>query len=387
MNCQSNSFANPTGNLVYLNKVYYDNRETSCPLLYNLATNSETFTQQLTVGPLSGGSCSCNCSCGCNHNNNCGCNCGCGNNCCCDPCKACIVCCNCGNGCNDFTLTDTTTFRITNSYVTINNFDLGAGSEFTASDVTIDGFPVTGLSTVAGQYMADLSGIMGDITRCECAEKPTCTCRPYDYCNVPCDNDGHFFLAQAPGPWALSATIVLEGTVSNGTRSCSFRLCMKTASSAGIPITGSSNFALYCVDIPCQTANIAPTLVFDFDACANLLSPEITVTCTGDTCTLALSGTLVITPSIHLQVTKPSLFCLNASELQMPCDDVGQCDPCNPAENCCACECGDNNQRPQAGSCNPCGTANTAAANPAGLNAGAFTVPACQCCDTNGYSF
>ena len=366
MNCQSNSFANPSGNLVYLNKVYYDNRGTSCPLLYNLTTSSETFTQQLSVGSLSSGSCNCNCGCGCNG--------GCGNNGCCDPCKACIVCCNCGSGCGDFTLTDTTTFHITNSYVTINNFDLGTGSEFTAADVTIDGFPVSGLSEVAGQYMADLGGIMSDITRCECVEKPTCSCRPYDYCNVPCDNDGHYFLAQAAGPWSLSATIVLEGTVSNGTRSCSFRLCMKTASAAGIPITGSSNFALYCVEIPCQTANIAPTLVFDFDACANLLSPEITVTCTGGSCTLTLTGTLVITPSIHLQVTKPSLFCLNASEIQVPCDDVGQCDPCNPAENCCSCECAETASRPQAGS------GNTA-------NAGAFTVPACQCCDTNGYSF
>ena len=381
MNCQSNSFAHPTGNLVYLNKVYYDNRGTSCPLLYNLTTSSETFTQQLSVGPLNSNSCSCNCNGGCNCGCGNGCNCGCGSNCCCDPCKACIICCNCGNGCNDFTLTDTSTFHITNSYVTISNFGLASSSEFTASDVTIDGFPVSGLSEVAGQYMADLSGIMGDITRCECADnRPTCTCRPYDYCNVPCDNDGHFFLAQAPGPWAMSATIVLEGTVSNGSRSCSFRLCMKTSPSAGIPISGSSNFALYCVDIPCQTANIAPTLVFDFDACANLLSPELTVNCTGDTCTLALSGTLVVTPSIHLQVTKPSLFCLNASELQMPCDDVGQCDPCNPSENCCQCECGEAAQRSQASN-------GTQPAAQAVSTTGPFTIPACQCCDTNGYSF
>ena len=54
----------------------------------------------------------------------------------------------------------------------------------------------------------DLSGIMGDITRCECADnRPTCTCRPDDYCNVPCYNDGHFVLAQAPGPWAMSCLL------------------------------------------------------------------------------------------------------------------------------------------------------------------------------------
>lgn len=380
--CQSNSFADPTGNLVYLNKIYYDNRSTSCPILSTLTTTDDTFTQQLSIGPL-------NNSCGCGNTGG-SCGCGCGNNAC-NPCNACVVCCNCGgNGSNDFVINESTVFNITNSYVTISSFELGTGATFEAGDVTIDGFPVTDLTEVSGQYVADISGIMDEITRCECTNNaPTCTCRPYDYCNVPCDNNGHFFLAEAPGPWTMFATIVLEGTVTNGARTNSFRLCMRTVQgtgATGITITGASNFAMYCVEIPCQTAGISPTLVFDFDACANLLSPALNVTCTGDVCTISLTGTLVVTPGMHLQVTKPALFSLNANEVPLPCDDIGQCDPCNPAESCCQCQQSQSYQ-------SSCGCDQMESAAPARASATTctscnnYTVAACQCCDTNGYTF
>ena len=51
------------------------------------------------------------------------------------------------------------------------------------------------------------------------------SCSP---CAPSCDNDGHFFLAEAPGPWQVSLTIVLEGTVSNGKQTCNFKLTLKT---------------------------------------------------------------------------------------------------------------------------------------------------------------
>ena len=149
-----------------------------------------------------------------------------------------------------------------------------------------------------------------------------------------------------------------------------------------LTVPGSDNFALHCVDIPCQTAGISPTMVFDFDACASLLNPALTVSCNYDTCTLSLSTTLVLTPELRLQVTKPALFNLNATEVEMACDYMGQCDPCDP-ENCCCeetrptdCGCG----RSQA-------AAPTVAANRATCTScNNFTV-ACQCCETNGYSF
>ena len=70
MNCQCNTPSRNTGNLVYLNKVYFDQTQESCPILYSLATTAETFTQQLSFGQVrtAGSGCRCGCSnscCGC----------------------------------------------------------------------------------------------------------------------------------------------------------------------------------------------------------------------------------------------------------------------------------------------------------------------------------
>jgi hypothetical protein len=250
----------------------------------------------------------------------------------------------------------------------------------------VDGFPVTELVFMNGQFAADLSGIMEDITRCPCSvTSGTCHCTPDDRCNEPCSNNGHFVLAQVPGPWALGAAIILEGTANNGSRTCSFRLCLRTIAGAedpGIIIPGSDNFALRCVEIPCQTAGISPSLIFDFDACASLLNPVITPVCDEEGCTVALAATLVITPEINLKVTKPALFSLNATEVLQDCDNVGQCDLCDPEESCCdlgtnqSVRHSENQQNTRSCGCQQ--SRNCASCN-------SFT--SCQFCDTNGYSF
>ena len=351
MNCQCNSPGRNTGNLVYLNKVYFDQTQESCPILYSLATTAETFTQQLSFGQMrtAGSGCRCGCS-------NSGC-CGCGS---------------CGGCCCDFTVTPGTTFRITDARVIVTGFNLSADAVFTSEDVTIDGFPVTELALVNGQYAADLSGIMSAITDCPCApESSRCSCSSDSRCSMDCDNGGHFFLAQVPGPWAAGLSIILDGTASNGSRTCSFRLCLQTipGEDEGIVIPGSDNFAVYCVEIPCQTAGISPNLVFDFDACAALLNPVLTTVCTEDGCTVALAATLAVTPEINLKVTKPALFNLNATEISQACDNVGQCDECSPDEACC------------------CQNTSRTDRRTAGTEPVRSRTSACQCCDTNGYSF
>ena len=360
MNCQCNSSGQNGGNLVYLNKVYFDGNQTSCPILFGLTTTADTFTQQLSFGQMCTGSSRSGCSgCGCSG----GCGCGCGG----------CGCSGCGCSCCDFAVTAGTTFRITDSRVIVTGFNLSTDADFNAGDVTVDGFPVTELALMNGQYVADLSGIMNEITDCPCAaEISRCSCDSGSRCNMDCDNGGHFFLAQVPGPWAAGLVIILEGTASNGNRSCSFRLCLRTVPGGedeGILIPGSDNFAVYCVEIPCQTAGISPSLIFDFDACATLLNPVLTATCTDDVCTVTLASTLVLTPEINLKVTKPALFNLNASEVSQLCDDVGQCDECNPDEACC---CPDGARSERRSARNETGRSRSAA---------------CQCCDTNGYSF
>ena len=85
-------------------------------------------------------------------------------------------------------------------------------------------------------------------------------------------------------------------------------------------------------EIPCQISNMAPSLQFDFGACASILNPTLTAAEDG---AITLSGSLVVTPQVRMQVLRPSLFNLNAREVCLPCDDIGQCNPCDTWEAEC----------------------------------------------------
>ena len=323
-----------TENLVFLNKVFYDNTGPSCPLIVPLSTTSSGFTQQLIIGDRNRDR---DCECRRNResdfdedwdrswNRNI-------------------------TRCSDFNLCNAK-FTVTNSCVTITSAVQARNSSFDADDVTVDGFHVTDLDLQNGRYFADLSGIMSDITRCPCTPRCThicddrCSCRNncQDDCNMDCDRDEHFFLAEVPGPWELLFTIVLEGFVSNGNCTRDFKLCIKTRndSTGRCPVTvrASSNFGLQCVRIPCQSQGIAPALRFNFEGCAVLLNPIITVSAPSEedcpSRDVRVTGSLVFTPKINLQVVRPSLFALNAEEVDVCCDNLGQCDPCSPHSGCC----------------------------------------------------
>lgn len=370
MNCQEMPNIRPDSNLVYLNKIYFSDSQVSCPILYDLTTTAETFTQQLTFGSIPAShTCTCG-SCGCSCSNSAGCG---------SPCSCCCCCCDCGNSCSDFTVTANTTFTITDASIEVSTFRPSADSTFSAPNVTVDGFPVTALQLVNGQYQADLSGIMADITKCPCTQPPAprCRCLPDDRCITTCTNGSHFFMAQVPGPWVLGATIILRGTAKNGSRTCSFHCCMQTipATGGGITITGADNFAMNCVEIPCQTGGVSPTLSFDFCTCVSLQNPSLTVTVVEEVPTVALTATLVLTPEINLQTTRQTLFRLKASEVPVPCDNVGQCDSCDPftVDTCC-CE----------SLSNPSTSITTSAPS---LPPSSAPSVACQCCETNGYRF
>ena len=317
-NCISND------NYVYLNKIFYNNSENSSPIMSALETNATDFTQQVKIGSnvCTNNPKPCdNCGCGCKNVVSRACNSG--FDCCCD-----------------FPITDDTTFNVTNAYVLVHSFGLTDPTVLTADDVTVEGLAVTTLTPEGNQYVATITDIMREITNCPCISP----------CSNPCP--GEFVMITAAGPWELSATIVVEGTAySNGT-SCQFKICYNTVIATPIPVTGPASFAFCNVNIPCQISGVAPTLMFDFDACAKLLSPTITVTCTEGVCTPILSGFLAITPKVNLQVIRPSLFNIGNTEIVLQCDDMGQCDPCDEAESECISQ-----------------------------------DIACQCCNTNGYSF
>lgn len=335
--------------LVYLDKVFYDNTQNASPLMVPFITSTETFTQQLNVG---GNPCGCETStvgadCGCagrptsqynygNYSNYCDC------------------CCN-------VEINGSTTFNVENAFVIVHSFEPADPTAITAGDITVDGLPITGIETSGGQLVGDLSGIMSEITKCKC--KSTCS--------KECP--GNFVMITADGPWNFLATVVVEGTLNSNATSCHFRACFAPIDGIPVPVAGPATFAFCGVDIPCQKGRISPSLIFDFDACASLLNPVVTTVTAGEVTTLQLTGSLVVTPQIGLKVTRPSLFNLSAYEVDVPCDDIGQCDACNPCEaecfdledNCC---CNDNRG-------NAFEQRNTQNGN------------ACQCCDTNGFGY
>lgn len=338
-------------NRVFLNKIFFETREDSCPLIFDLQADEENFTQTLNIRSTN--------SCGCN--SGCGCSSGCG-------------CCG-GINCDS-------RFTVTNSCVTVNALSLSPSSEFDADDVTVDGFEVTGLEFEDGRYVADLSGIMPEITKCPCApvDRHICGgCGTARNCPEACDNNGHFILVETEGPWTALITIVLEGFVTTNGRSCDFKLTCKSNANIPVTFTGSNNFAVNCAEIPCQARGVSPILVFDFDACAVLLNPEITVNDSTSGCAdafnLTIEGDLVVTPNMFLQVIRPSLFALNATEVAVACDDVGQCDEWNAVKNTIGCGCSSNDNSDS----NSCRRNSVSRRTVSGI--------ACQCCDTNGYRF
>ena len=338
MICSNNSFHSGQS-LVYLDKFFYNNTEKASPLLTALTTTPETFTQQLTTGSN---------SCAASF-----------------PGSRDISCCNC-NCCCDIPIGPGTVFNVDNAFVIVHSYDLSLPDSITAADITIDGLPITAVTASNGRYLGDISGIVSEITKCHC--KSPCA----DRC------PGNFVMVTADGPWELLSTIVVEGTVSSGGTSCPFKMCLSPTEGEPLPVTGASTFAFCGAEIPCQKNNAAASLVISFDACASLLSPVITVTGTADAPIITLTGSLVVTPQATLQTIRPTLFNLSAYEIDAPCDDVGQCNPCNPYEsqcfeitdNCC-----------EGSSATPVRTA--ASASPAS----AAPTGACQCCETNGYGF
>lgn len=335
----ANSNCTRNDNFVYLNKIFYNEKENSSPIITALDSATAEHAQQLNISsnlckstPAPPRQSSCNC----NNNTVRAIN----TNCCCDCCC-------------DFAVTADTTFDITNSYVIVHSYNLTTPADLTAADVTIEGLPITELTVSGNQFTGNISGILPQIMGCSC--KPACanTC------------SGNFIMITAAGPWELSATIVVEGNVYRSGSSCQFRICFNTAEGSLLAVTGAASFAFCGIDIPCQISGMAPYLMFDFDACVKLLNPAINVTCTEGVCTPVLTGSLVITPTVSLQIVRPSLFNLGECEVPISCDDFGQCNPCNlaeaeciePSDNCC---CNDNTRKePQQAdgiSCQYCGT-------------------------------
>ena len=304
--------------MVYLNQIFTNLETQSCPLPGELTADSTNFTQQLTFfDPADGaGRSSGNCGCGCGCN--CGCDCGCG----------------CGNGI-DFE--DDLTFVPENVQVFVTNFALADPETFPAANVTVNGIPVDTLTASGDRFTATTDTLMPQIENCACLERGQST--------------KAMLLIQGAGPWVAKLTLVVYGSVF-GCGACKrFKLVMTTQDGVSIDIPGTSTFAVSQLCLPCTKGGLAPEIQFSFLATATLLNPVITTDPEAGTCNVTLTGALVAEPAAAIQVTRETLFTIDADAVPQPCDDLARCiqapGTCTcaedfplPANPCCDDRCG-----------------------------------------------
>ncbi|MDD4377731.1 MAG: hypothetical protein PHH48_06305 [Eubacteriales bacterium] len=275
--------------LVYLSKVFSNEHGTSCPILKNITTDSANFTQRITFED--------------NDDRRDRCNCGCVFNC----------------NCNGFEMNDNMTFSINSTQVIINDFNLANPGGLTENNVTVNGLPVDNIDSFNQRYMASTYDLMSQIVKCSCIEKGLPT--PV------------FFMVTGAGPWLVRVTFVIEGTIYDCGTCRNFKLCISSKENSPIAIPSQSTFSIPCISLPCTTDGIAPVINFQFNAVGSLLSPELSVV-PGETCQLRLTTTLVLEPTINVEVTRETLFRTKAEEIMQPCDELSLCMNCDRDFGC-----------------------------------------------------
>lgn len=309
-------FAQSRNHLLYANKVYSKGQGTASPLVFNLTTSPATFQTQLLLSPLTSPETDNLCEeilgCDCHshhhhdhhHDHSCngvagvanwGCNCN----------------CNCGNvlGAATCQLDENAVFEVLKSHVRVTAFNLAKPSCLSPNQVTVDGFPVDSLMESGGTFEATLNSSLPNIIKPPCAENGLPT--------------KAFFLISCVGPWVFQAEFVIEGTVTTGGNTCCFRATFTTLSTSpicsNIPL---SNIAVPKISIPCVSGGMSPRIIFSFSADMSLLNPVITVVPdTGnDSLNLILTTSVVVAPTVDVQVIKQALLCINACEAIFPCE-------------------------------------------------------------------
>ena len=281
--------------LVWLNQVFTNLTAPSCPLTGALTADSTTFTQRISFyDPVDEDGCGCGCNCGC----------GCG----------------CGCGCNTIEFTDDLTFTIENTQAFISAFALENPEGLTEANVTVNGIPVDDLTVTGDRYTVALDSLMPQIENCICMEKGQPT--------------KAMLLIQGAGPWLAKLTIVVYGSVFGCGICKKFRLVMTSRPGVSIDIPGTSTFAVSQLCLPCTKDGEAPVVQFSFHAKASLLNPVITTDTGTGPCNIILTGTLAAEPEASIQVTRETLFAIDAAAVPQPCDDLARC---TQAPGTCTC--------------------------------------------------
>ena len=211
------------------------------------------------------------------------------------------------------------------------------------SQVLLDGKTVDSVRFENDRYIVGASSIIPKIQSKICEEEGLPT--------------KAFFLLRNVCNWEFRATIVIEGTVNTGGRTCCFRAKIRNNENEPpitVPSGCCSNFAIPDLAIPCPVNGNSPEITFRFGGKIKLVNPELKVKCgrrrpnqngcpefikpDSEECSLTLKTTVAIEPTVHVQVVRRTLFVIDAKEGIMPCGQredssdfcgVSSNDPCN----------------------------------------------------------
>lgn len=278
INTEDVNFTRKEANLVYMDKVYSYNKASSCPLLHVLQGRCMEFTTKLRLEPIDD-----DCDCGGR------------------GCHGCCCCCQPVNTCE---LRSDAVFTVTRSYVLVKSLDLRPRS-LDESDVTIDGVEVDDLDEIGRQFVASANTAIVETSKSRCSDL-----------GLPTKN---FFLIRGAGPWIFRGTIVLEGTVNTGGRTCCFQAKFETPD-RGLQIDGTSTFAVPKLAIPCIAGGIAPVIRFNFTGKVFILNPEIIMDMRDSDRICTVLGSLAVEPEVNVEVSRRTLFCIDACEGLLPCE-------------------------------------------------------------------
>lgn len=272
-------FANPAPNLVYMDKVFSRRNASSCPLITELDTSEgceDNFVVELsTYGGV--------------HTNECH--------------------CGCDSGCNSLIIGTPPVFNVERSFVEIEYFNNYPPGHTECMHASFNGVHTCSIDYTNGRYLINTATINGEIQNSKCASQGLPT---------KC-----FFLLQNAGPWQFRAKYILEGTVSANGKVCCFKAKVYSRDNTPnqtLPPCLSSNFSIDDLSIPCTVDGISPDVLFQFNACANLINPRLILQ--NDGRGLALVTGIALTPTIQVEVVRRTLFNVNAKEGLQPCDGV-----------------------------------------------------------------
>ena len=224
----------------------------------------------------------------------------------------------CSGGCCCTTkvLSADAVFEIQKTFVQLDCFSVitdGETPPITPANVTVNGLAVCGIEEDNGQFTADISCILGELTN------PVCLAQ-----NLP---SKAFILLQNIGTLQFRIRLGFEGVV----RSCGvlyrFKAYLANNETISLPADLTTSFAIAEVNIPCVANGSAPVITFRFDGTAEVINPRLTVTATDDEdpcngARIDVTATLGITPRVFVEVIRNTLLLVSAAEMK-DCNECG----------------------------------------------------------------